>query len=206
MARRVCGFTWGGASYARNIRGHLGGRPGLKSWVKPSEPWKDKPCVAGIHDLQVCTSTTWGCPKSLKIRKYQLSFLSEALLCSSFCLFAIFGGFVCNFGWVFVIRFEVFLVRIQEKTHHFAGWEIGKEAPSVEQILSTNWRSLFLPLTIILHRKIVGERASCVRGACVADCRDHSAKPPCFSACALASWWPGTCHAIARFCLVLYTC
>ena len=42
-----------------------------------------------------------------------------------FCLFAIFGEFIRNFGWVFEILFEVLLIEIQEEIHHFAGWEGG---------------------------------------------------------------------------------
>ena len=48
-------------------------------------------------------------------------------VCSQFLegLFAIFGGFVRNFGGVFAILFEVLLIEIQEEIHHFAGWEGG---------------------------------------------------------------------------------
>ena len=34
----------------------------------------------------------------------------ETPVCSQFCLFAIFGGFVRNFGWVFALLFEVRLI------------------------------------------------------------------------------------------------
>ena len=47
------------------------------------------------------------------------------------CLFAIFGGFVRNFGWVFAILFEVLLIEIQEEIHHFAGWGGGLRGTKV---------------------------------------------------------------------------
>ena len=47
---------------------------------------------------------------------------SETPVCSYFCLFAIFGEFVRNFGWVLAILFEILLIDIQEEIHHFAGW------------------------------------------------------------------------------------
>ena len=50
---------------------------------------------------------------------------SEAPICSQLGLFAIFGGFVRNFDGVSAILFEVLLMEIQEKIHHFAGWEGG---------------------------------------------------------------------------------
>ena len=50
---------------------------------------------------------------------------SETPVCSQFCLFAIFGGSVRNFGRVFAILFEVLLIEIQEEIHHFSGWDGG---------------------------------------------------------------------------------
>ena len=42
-----------------------------------------------------------------------------------------FGGFVRNFGGVFAILFEVLLIEIQEKIHHFAGWEGGSRGTKI---------------------------------------------------------------------------
>ena len=55
----------------------------------------------------------------------KMASFSETPVCSQFCLFAIFAGFVRNFGWVFAILLEVLLIQIQEEFHHFAGWEGG---------------------------------------------------------------------------------
>ena len=111
--------------------------------------------VAGDHCLQehfqaFCTTTVAGInrsrlPKSGKLnlrtgtgwRAFFQKFVgppgpydflektSETPVCSSFCLFAMFGEFVRNFGWVFVILFDVLLVEIQEEIPDFAGWEGG---------------------------------------------------------------------------------
>ena len=57
--------------------------------------------------------------------KLKFGFSGTPVCCSWFCLFAIFGGFVRNFSWVFAILCEVLLIEIQEEIHHFAGWEGG---------------------------------------------------------------------------------
>ena len=46
-------------------------------------------------------------------------FTSEMPDCSYFCLLAIFGEFVGNFGWMFAILFEGSLIEIQDEIHHF---------------------------------------------------------------------------------------
>ena len=69
----------------------------------------------------------------------------------------IFGGFVCNIGWVFAILFEALLIEIQEEIHHFPGWEGGGYGAHFceQKFCETNWhflKRLFkeMPLHFIL--------------------------------------------------------
>ena len=98
----------------------------LLSGVKPSLWWMITPTsglgrITPTFETEFFLHIFWG----LSCLEFPLYSLSEMPVCSYFHLFAIFGVFVRNVGWVFAILFEVFLIECQEEIHHFAGWERG---------------------------------------------------------------------------------
>ena len=65
--------SWGWISGGRP-RGYPGGRPGAKTSVKPSKPWKNKHFSADIHGPKARTSMTPGGFKRNSVRKLRVEF------------------------------------------------------------------------------------------------------------------------------------
>ena len=90
--------------------------------------WSGGPCITRFKTFLVFVVNHRRLKETLpdSVRGKRLK-SSETSSCSQFCLFAIFGEFIHDFGWVFAVLFEVVLIQIQEEIHHFAGWEVQHE-------------------------------------------------------------------------------